>query len=393
MAAERRRIRIESRPPAGDPPPAKLPATPVTASRGDVSFRPRSPRPRPPRKRASRGKITPAFLVTAVGVAVVVAGIAWALIGTHHSATAAASKTLVASAQHDQKSSSVETSNGLTSASLVASDTTSPASPQPSVLTTGAVTPASSPTPAAKKSTTSSTKSSPSSARASTTGGSSSSSSLGSGTSLANTVVVIDAGHEATGDPGIEPIGPGSKVTAPKATAGASGAYAPHAESEIDLQVALKLRKELQAHGVKVVMVRTSQNVTLSNSQRAVIANKAHATLFIRLHCNAASDTSKHGLSTIAPPKNPWTKPIVSASATARSFVSAAALKATGAASSGTASKDDLSSFNWSKVPTIVVEMGFVSNSAEDKALTTSTYQHKLAAGIANGVVKYLRAR
>jgi N-acetylmuramoyl-L-alanine amidase len=372
MAAERRRIRIETRPPAGEAAPAKLPTTPETGSRVDVSFRPRSARPRPLRKRTNRGKVPFAFLVAAVGIAVVIAGIAWALIGTHRSATTAASKTAVAAEQRGQKSSSLETS--------------APASAQPSALAGGEVTPS-----ASTKSASTSTKSSTSSSNSGATSGGSSS--LGSGASLANTVVVIDAGHEATDDPGVEPIGPGSKVTAPKATAGASGSYAPHAESEIDLQVALKLRRELQARGVKVVMVRTSQNVTVSNSQRAAVANKAHATLFIRLHCNAAPNTSKHGFSTIAPPKNPWTKPIVSASAKARTYVSAAALKATGAANSGTASQADLSGFNWSKVPTIVMEMGFVSNSADDKSLTTASYQHKLAVGIASGVVQYLRAR
>jgi N-acetylmuramoyl-L-alanine amidase len=41
-------------------------------------------------------------------------------------------------------------------------------------------------------------------------------------------------------------------------------------------------------------------------------------------------------------------------------------------------------------VPTILVEMGFMSNRAEDRALTTSGYQQKLANGLANGVVTYL---
>ena len=95
-------------------------------------------------------------------------------------------------------------------------------------------------------------------------------------------VVVIDAGHQAQGDSSLEPIGPGSSQKKPKVSDGASGSHAPHAESEVNLEVALKLRTELQARGVKVIMVRTSQNVNISNSQRAAIANRAHAALFIR---------------------------------------------------------------------------------------------------------------
>ena len=70
-----------------------------------------------------------------------------------------------------------------------------------------------------------------------------------------------------------------------------------------------------------------------------------------------------------------------------------AALAATGAANAGIVQRSDLSGFNWSKVPTVLVEMGFMSNRAEDKALTTGSYQQKLAVGLANGVVDYLKTR
>jgi N-acetylmuramoyl-L-alanine amidase len=144
---------------------------------------------------------------------------------------------------------------------------------------------------------------------------------------------------------------------------------------------------------VKVVMVRTSQNVNISNSQRAAIANKAHAALFIRLHCDGISDGAKHGFSTLIPAKNQWTGPIMTASAKAGRIVQRDALSATGAADAGVVQRSDLSGFNWSKVPTVLVEMGFMSNRAEDKALTTGSYQQKLATGLANGVVDYLKSR
>jgi N-acetylmuramoyl-L-alanine amidase len=153
------------------------------------------------------------------------------------------------------------------------------------------------------------------------------------------------------------------------------------------------LRKALQARGVKVVMVRTTQNVDISNSQRAAIANKAHAALFIRLHCDGISDSSVHGFSTLVPAKNRWTAPIVSASVKAGRIVQAAAVKATGAADRGVVNRGDLSGFNWSKVPTVLVEMGFMSNRAEDRKLASSAYQNELANGLANGVVRYLKVR
>jgi N-acetylmuramoyl-L-alanine amidase len=206
-------------------------------------------------------------------------------------------------------------------------------------------------------------------------------------------VVVIDAGHQAHGDSSLEPIGPGASQMKPKVADGASGPYEPHDESQVNLAVALKLRDELTARGVRVVMVRTSQNVNIANSQRAAIANRAHAALFIRLHCDGISDSSRHGFSTLIPASNQWTRPIVSSSSRAGHLIQAAALRATGASDAGVVNRGDLSGFNWSKVPTVLVEMGFMSNPTEDRSLTTSGYQHKLAVGIANGIMSFVGSR
>jgi N-acetylmuramoyl-L-alanine amidase len=53
----------------------------------------------------------------------------------------------------------------------------------------------------------------------------------------------------------------------------------------------------------------------------------------------------------------------------------------------------DLSGFNWSQVPSVLVEMGLMSNSAEDRKLATASYQEELANGMANGIVKYLKSK
>ena len=68
-----------------------------------------------------------------------------------------------------------------------------------------------------------------------------------------------------------------------------------------------------------------------------------------------------------------------------------AVIASTGAHSRGVVPRSDLSGFNWSKVPTVLVEMGFLSNAAEDQKLGTSLYQSRLAAGLANGVAGYLK--
>jgi len=53
-------------------------------------------------------------------------------------------------------------------------------------------------------------------------------------------------------------------------------------------------------------------------------------------------------------------------------------------------SRSYLRGFNWSKVPSVLVEMGFMSNRAEDLKLGSSDYQQQLADGLAQGIVEYL---
>jgi N-acetylmuramoyl-L-alanine amidase len=212
------------------------------------------------------------------------------------------------------------------------------------------------------------------------------------GDDLAGKVVAIDAGHQFKGDPSLEPVGPGSKTTKAKVSSGATGVATHNTESSVNLAVALKLRDLLVARGARVVMIRTTQKVNISNSRRAQIANDAHADLFIRLHCNGTSSKLVNGLTTLVPATNKWTKGIVTASRRAGGFVQAAAIAATRAHDLHVTSRGDLSGFNWSKVPTVLVEMGFLSNPAEDRKLGSSVYQERLAGGLATGIGAYLKS-
>ena len=160
-------------------------------------------------------------------------------------------------------------------------------------------------------------------------------------------------------------------------------------ESVINLRVALKLRDALKAAGIRVIMVRTSENVDIPNSKRAEIANAAHAGLFVRLHCDGVNSSSTHGFLTLVPAKNKWTGPIVSVSARAGRDVQRAAIAATGAFDRGITPRNDLSGFNWCKVPTVLVEMGLMTNPAEDRKLATASYEQTIADGITKGVLAF----
>ncbi|NTU71580.1 MAG: N-acetylmuramoyl-L-alanine amidase [Coriobacteriia bacterium] len=210
---------------------------------------------------------------------------------------------------------------------------------------------------------------------------------------LTGMTVAIDAGHQAKGNPSLEPIGPGSSTKKPKVTTGATGVRSRVPESKVNLAVSRMLATELKSRGARVVMVRTTQDVNIANSARAKVANEADADLFIRIHCDSVNDRSVRGLSTIVPASNKWTGPILAESRRAGGSVHKSVIAATGAHDRGIDDRGDFTGFNWSKVPTVLVEMGFLSNKSDDALLVTPVYQHKLAIGLADGVAKYLSSK
>ena len=49
-----------------------------------------------------------------------------------------------------------------------------------------------------------------------------------------------------------------------------------------------------------------------------------------------------------------------------------------------------MSGNNWSKVPTTLIEMGYMSSPTEDYRMQQPSYQKKMVWGIAAGIEKYL---
>ena len=201
-------------------------------------------------------------------------------------------------------------------------------------------------------------------------------------------VIVIDAGHQTRAMSATEPIGPGSSQRKAKVTGGASGCVTHLPEYKLNLQVAKRLQKELVNRGYKVIMVRTKNNVRMSNVQRAKVANKYKADAFIRIHANSAGSSSVKGALTIAPASNNryMTKVNRKASQNLSKKVLKAMCKTTGAKNRGVMYTNSMTGINWCKVPVTIVEMGFMSNPSEDRKMAKASYQKKIVKGIADGI-------
>jgi len=206
-----------------------------------------------------------------------------------------------------------------------------------------------------------------------------------------NFVVVIDPGHQAKGDSSGEPVGPGSSQTKAKVSSGTAGVVTGTPESRLVLAVSLKLRDVLVAQGIKVVMTRTTENVNLSNIQRAQIANEAHANLFVRIHADGSDDHSIAGIHVLYPVSiKGWTDDIAVASKRAATLAQADLIAATGAKNRGIDARSDMTGFNWSDVPVILPEIGFMTNPAEDRLLATDAYQDKIVQGLSKAILTFL---
>jgi len=203
-------------------------------------------------------------------------------------------------------------------------------------------------------------------------------------------MIAIDAGHQSRANLSTEPIGPGSSVRKAKVAGGASGIATHVAEYQLNLKIAKRLRRVLLARGYQVYMIRTSNNVNISNKQRALMANKSGADIYIRIHADSSTATGVTGASSLYPSRNNrYVKKLSKASLKLSSCLLKKYCKKTSIRNRGCVARDDLTGTNWSKIPVSLIEMGFMSNPTQDRQMEKTAFQKKMAEGMADGIDAY----
>lgn len=205
-------------------------------------------------------------------------------------------------------------------------------------------------------------------------------------------VVVIDPGHQLRANLEKEPVGPNATETKIKVSGGTTGVATGKPEYVLTMEASLILGEMLEKNGVQVIFTRTTHNVNISNRERAEIANQNKADLFVRIHADGAEDPTVSGFSVLTPAANsPYTKEIYQDSLKASQMIIEAAAKNPAVKVNGVKFRNDLSGFNWSQAPSTLVEMGYMTNPAEDKKLSDRDYLTKLIRDVADGILQYAR--
>jgi len=203
-------------------------------------------------------------------------------------------------------------------------------------------------------------------------------------------IVAIDPGHQARGSSTLEPNGPGSANMRARVASGTRGVATGVPEYRLVLDVSLLLRDELVARGYEVVMIRETNDVDISNGERARLANEAGADVFIRMHADGSTDPNVNGILTICTsPQNPYVPRLHAESCRLSTDVLDGMVAATGAHRRGVWQMDNMTGTNWAQMPTVIVEMGLMTNPAEDRLMQTPEHQQLLAQGIADGIDRF----
>lgn len=179
--------------------------------------------------------------------------------------------------------------------------------------------------------------------------------------------IVLDPGHGGS-DPGA--IG---KTTLVK-------------EKEMALKATNALKTELEKLGYEVVLSR-SNDTKVELYQRTDFANEINADLFVSIHYNSSTDSKPKGVEIYYYPDAKGEREALAKS------IFAPLVGKTGAIARGTKASTGLVVTRESAMTSVLIEMGFLSNPAEEQLVQKTDYMIVQTKAIAEGIKNYLQGR
>ncbi|MBO8126667.1 MAG: N-acetylmuramoyl-L-alanine amidase [Firmicutes bacterium] len=178
---------------------------------------------------------------------------------------------------------------------------------------------------------------------------------------LAGRRIVLDPGHGGQ-DPG---------------AIGRSGLM----EKDVVLDIALKLEKLLESQGAEVIMVRDA-DYYVPLMERAALANTANADVFISIHVNSSINRAANGAETYYYYADAEGQEL--AALIQREMLAALDLN-----NRAPRPNRDFVVLKETKLTSVLTEVAFISNRAEEKKLKDPEFRQKAAEAIARGLASY----
>ena len=205
-------------------------------------------------------------------------------------------------------------------------------------------------------------------------------------------VVAIDPGHQGSwvdmSDQ--EPSGPGSSEMKAKASTGTQSSFSDKKEYELNLEISLLLRDELEERGYEVVLTREDHDTAISNAERAQLAYEQGGDIYVRIHANGSDDPSVSGALAMVPSSdNPYVGYLAEDSYLLGQCILDAYCSKASFESLGVQYYDNMTGINWSQIPVMILEMGFMTNQSDDSRMSDPSVQPLMAEGIADGIDRY----
>ncbi|OMC73467.1 N-acetylmuramoyl-L-alanine amidase [Paenibacillus odorifer] len=197
-------------------------------------------------------------------------------------------------------------------------------------------------------------------------------------------LVIIDLNAESTDDTSTQPGNDGKKLVVLDAGHGAkdsgavgvTGKYEKNFNLAIVLKTAALLKKE---SNIDVVLTR-SDDTFLELKDRAAMANNLKADLFISVHANSSASSAASGTETYYQRE---------ASKALAKVMHKYLVEATGLSDRGVR-YGNFHVIRETKMPAVLLEVGYLSNKKDETLLFTEALQNKVAASIVSGIKEYL---
>lgn len=205
-------------------------------------------------------------------------------------------------------------------------------------------------------------------------------------------VVAIDPGHQGSwvNMSDTEPNGPGSSEMKAKASTGTQSPYTGKGEYELNLEISLLLREELEERGYEVILTREDHDAAISNAQRAQMAYEQGGDIYVRIHANGSDDHGVSGALAMVPSSsNPYVGYLAEDSYLLGQCILEEYCNKASFESLGIQYYDNMTGINWSRLPVMILEMGFMTNQSDDARMSDASVQSLMAEGIADGIDRY----